>query len=235
MMSSDNSTTESSHIYEDVEPREVNYQQNFNRKFTSSSNRNFNGSNNNGTFRVNIPYKYALDIVPKFGGDNENLHEFINCCKEAREILATVNEKFLVTLFRNKMIGKAREAIASKTFDSLNEFYSYLKEIFLPDEGFVKLSGLLENIHQKDGEKVIEYTSRVESISKRFLEEGIQLFGFDSQDILKEKLLRKYIMGFTRDIRNAIKDEMTVENVRRKAILEEEQLKRDLLLRNEEK
>ena len=111
-----------------------------------------------------------LNYFILFNGKNIPLNQFIEGCNEAKFMIEPESETNLVKLIRSKIQGEARQAISGRTFLTIDELKTFLKNIYSPARTIPQLLGELGQEFQRDHENVIAFANRIRDIGTRILE-----------------------------------------------------------------
>ena len=96
-----------------------------------------------------LSLKDALDLIPRFNGQNISLTQFLDGCQEALSILPNEYEIELAKLIRMRLYGDALNSVREQNFKEISEF---LETIYGSAKTFHDWEGELAHIKQKGNE-----------------------------------------------------------------------------------
>lgn len=117
-----------------------------------------------------ISIKDAVEFVPTFNGQNISVLQFSRACKRAKSMVSPYVEPQLVKFLQNKLQGHAYLAIEDRTFSSVDELISRLKNVFSPAKSTNQYRGELANITKLPSENILDYIGRVKDLRSAILE-----------------------------------------------------------------
>ena len=117
-----------------------------------------------------VSLRDALEVVPIFTGDNISLDQFIEGCREAKDMLPAGTESNLTKLIKTKVKGEARKCVSGGQYRSVEDIIDSLKRVYSLNKSVYQLQGELGNIYQWDSEKVISYATRVRELGEKILD-----------------------------------------------------------------
>ena len=117
-----------------------------------------------------VSLRDALEVVPIFTGDNISLDQFIEGCREAKDMLPAGAESNLTKLIKTKVKGEARKCVSGGQYRSVEDIIDSLKRVYSLNKSVYQLQGELGNIYQWDSEKVISYATRVRELGEKILD-----------------------------------------------------------------
>ena len=117
-----------------------------------------------------VSLRDALEVVPIFAGDNISLDQFIEGCREAKDMLPAGTESNLTKLIKTKVKGKARKCVSGGQYRSVEDKIDSLKRVYSLNKSVYQLQVELGNIYQWDSEKVNSYATRVRELGEKILD-----------------------------------------------------------------
>ena len=72
-----------------------------------------------------LSLKDALDLIPRFNGQNISLTQFLDVCQEALSILP--NDYELAKLIRMRLYGNALNSVQGQNFKEISEISQFLE------------------------------------------------------------------------------------------------------------
>ena len=100
-------------------------------------------------------------ILPEFNGKGIPINRFIRICRDAERFIDPNDKDFFLRLVKSRVTGEASDYLEFKTFDSLDQLLSELKEVFAPSHSLPQIQTDLARVKQQSQEKVSEYGLRV--------------------------------------------------------------------------
>lgn len=118
----------------------------------------------------NAMIREALELVPRYDGHNLPAWRFAKACKRVRESLPLLNESYLVTLIRNKLLNHAYLIVEDECHVTLDGLLDSLKRVFGSGKGPNYYRGQLSITFMKPGEHVLDYIGRVKDLRNNIVE-----------------------------------------------------------------
>ena len=100
-------------------------------------------------------------ILLEFNGKGISINRFIRICRDAERFIDPDHKDFFLRLVKSRVTGEASDYIEFKTFDSLDQLLSELKDVFAPSHSLPRMQTDLARVKQQSREKVSEYGLRV--------------------------------------------------------------------------
>ena len=117
-----------------------------------------------------MSFRDTLEVVPIFTGDNISLDQFIEGCREAKDMLPAGTESNLTKLIKTKFKGEARKCVTTGQYRNVEDIIDSLKRVYSWNKSVYQLQGELGNIYQWDSEIVISCATRVRKLGEKILE-----------------------------------------------------------------
>lgn len=169
-----------------------------------------------------LSLKDALDLIPRFNGQNIPLSQFLDGCEEAKNILPDTAEAELAKLLRMRLYGEALSAARGQTFKAISEVTEFFEKIFGSGKTYHDWLGELAKIKQKHSETVISYINRLAEVEKEILKAAIHERRATERETFTRKLREDCLKFFLRGLRWEIRARMgvptTLKNAREQAL-----------------
>ena len=147
-----------------------------------------------------LSLKDALDLIPRFNGQNISLTQFLDGCQEALSILPNEYETELAKLIRMRLYGDALNSVRGQNFKEISEISEFLETIYGSAKTFHDGEGELARIKQKGNESVIVYLNRLKEIESEIFKAAKREKRFTERDEYKTELESDCIKFFLKGL-----------------------------------
>ncbi|KAI4473948.1 hypothetical protein M0804_015089 [Polistes exclamans] len=166
------------------------------------------------TTNASVKLREIVEAVPRFDGHNISVTQFARACKRALDSLpacySAVTETSLTRLLISKLNGHAYVVVEDLKITKVEQLIDRLKDAFLPAHGTNYYRGQLATEFTKPKEHVLDYFSRVRSLTQSIIDEESKQVGRLERSVerkIEEEGLDAFISGFPSDYRTALRFE----------------------------
>ena len=155
-----------------------------------------------------LSLKDALDLIPRFNGQNISLTQFLDGCQEALSILPQDYEAELAKLIRMRLYGDALNSVRGQNFKEISEITEFLETVYGSAKTFHDWEGELARIKQKSNETVIVYLNRLKEIESEIFKAAKREKRFTEKEEYEKELESDCIKFFLKGLRWEIRARM---------------------------
>ena len=155
-----------------------------------------------------LSLKDALDLIPRFNGQNISLTQFVDGCQEALSILPKECETERAKLICMRLYGDALNSERGQNFKEISEISEFLEAIYGSAKTFHDWEGELARIKQKGNESVIIYLNRLKEIESEIFKAAKRERRFTEIHEYKTELESDCITFFLKGLRWKIRARM---------------------------
>ena len=143
---------------------------------------------NNGLHMRGLSLKDALDLIPRYNGQNIPLNQFLEGCTEAKSILSANMEPEFAKLVRIRLYGEALSSIRGQTFENIRQITEFLEKIFGSAKTYHEWTGDLAKVKQRPSESVISYLNRIREIENEIVKAAIREDRVENEETLRSEV-----------------------------------------------
>ncbi|KAI4474792.1 hypothetical protein M0804_014668 [Polistes exclamans] len=166
------------------------------------------------TTNASVKLREIVEAIPRFDSHNISVTQFARGCKRALDSLpaccSAETETSLTRLLISKLNGHAYVVVEDLKITKVEQLIDRLKNAFLPAHGTNYYRGQLATEFKKPKEHVLDYFSRVCSLTQSIIDEESKQVGRLERSVerkIEEEGLDAFIRGLPSDYRTALRFE----------------------------
>ncbi|KAI4473938.1 hypothetical protein M0804_015098, partial [Polistes exclamans] len=166
------------------------------------------------TMNAPVKLREIVEAVPRFDGHNISVTQFARACKRALDSLpasySAETETSLTRLLISKLNGHAYVVVEDLKITRVEQLIDRLKDAFLPAHGTNYYRGQLATEFKKPKEHVLDYFSRIRSLTQSIIDEESKQVGRLERSVerkIEEEGLDAFVRGLPSDYRTALRFE----------------------------
>jgi len=139
-----------------------------------------------------------IATVPVFDGYNIDISHFISACRDVQKLITTQDEDIVLKLLLNKLTGDANGRYKNG-ITTITGLIDVLKSIFGNGQTLLDYYEDLKDLQQEQGEDILSYTKRTETLYEDIIEAEIQEKG-SITDITTSEINDKVSIAFRKGL-----------------------------------
>ena len=174
-----------------------------------------------------LSIKDALEYIPRFDGNRNELTNFLRGCNLARKSIPAEFESQLTKLVATRITGSAAEAMGEKVFTNMQEVVNFFEFMFGNLKTVHELYGELAQVRQKSNEDIVLYSNRIKILGRNILKAAMNdsNINFKETEIGLDRVLQKYFLrGIKPDIRVRLIPCVTFDETIKEAVVVEREV-----------
>lgn len=151
----------------------------------------------------------AEKLLIKFDGNKEMLHEFIDNCENALELVSESDKILLFKIIKSKLTGKARLMSKYRQLNNFDDFKSFLEEVFTEKRSAAHWQLELNSCKQLKSESVINYSQKIEKYCNKLIENCTEnkdlSIATELSNLLRQQAKNVFISGLLDNLKIQVK------------------------------
>lgn len=170
-------------------------------------------------------------MIPKYDGDRNRLHEFIDNCTTALSLIKESHTNILFSIIKTKLSDKARALIRNREFETWKSSKDHLLDGYSDRRTQGQWQLELHSCKQGNNESVMSFSNRIENCYIKLLSTMDLDMSAENRkiytEILQQQALNVFLMGLCQDIAVIVKSRYpkNLEDAVRLALNEEQETK----------